>query len=140
MRHIYIRVAAAVALAAAIFCAGLNQPSVVKAGSPVQVTVRILRVIEIHCDEGVGVPCPNDPYVKVNIANQGLQNSGRYDNNADFTPYEWVFTRTVDSDLGTVPIDIELWDFDSFLSMEDNPIDISTGDSTLHLTLDLATG
>src|SRR5688572_3897465 len=92
---IYIRAAAVVALAAAIFFAGLNQPDVVKAGTPVQVTVRILRVIEIHCDEGVGVPCPNDPYVKVNIANQGLQDSARYDSNADFTPYDWVFSRTV---------------------------------------------
>lgn len=140
MKKMYIKLAALTGIAAIVlFGISLYQPTKVKAGTPVQVTVRILRVIEIDCDEGVGVPCPNDPFAKVNIANQGFESSPHEDNNADFSPY-WQFTRTVDSDLGTIPIDIELWDFDSFLSMEDNLIDISAGDSPLHLMLDLSTG
>lgn len=111
-----------------------------RAAAPVTVTVRILRVIEIDCaDDGTIVPCPSDYYAKVNIANQGQQSSPREDDKADISPY-WSFTRTVDSSLGTIPIDIEIWDFDSLFSGDDDQVDIAAGDNVLNLTLDLNTG
>ena len=109
------------------------------AGNPVQVFVTITRVVEKQCDEGFSEPCPNDFYARVGINNMGIDVSNRFgDNTADVSPNA-TFTRTVDSDLGTIPIFIELDDHDSTSS--DDVIDISpNGERALGLTLDLRTG
>jgi|GEM_PF-6576510 len=109
------------------------------AGNPVQVYVTILRVVEKQCDEGFSEPCPNDFYARVGINNLGIDVSNRFgDNMADVSPNA-TFTRTVDSDLGTIPIFIELDDHDSTSS--DDVIDIAPdGGRALGLTLDLHTG
>ena len=124
--------------AALMLLTSLYYLPIVHAGTPVTVTVTILRVIETDCDEGAGEKCPNDLYAKVNIANIGLEQSNRFgDNTADVTPYA-TFSRTVDSDLGTVPIFIQVLDHDDL--SDDDVVDIASGDGYLNLTLDLNTG
>jgi len=115
-------------------------PQTVKA-DPVQVTVTIMRVIEVSCDDGDFTICPDDYYGRVSIAGQAFQETSNteFEDQADVSPY-WRFTRTTDTDLGTIPIQIQIWDDDD--ASDDDLLDISSGDSdrTLDLTLDLATG
>ena len=101
------------------------------------VTFTLTRILETDCDEGLGEPCPNDFYAKVNIANQGLETGVRApDDTADVSP-NWTFTRMVDISAGAVPIDVQIWDHDD--ESGDDLIDISTGDRTLHLLFALST-
>lgn len=124
----------------ALFLFLIFSSSTVQAQVLIPVTVTIMRVIELHCDEGFGESCPNDFYAKVNIANLGYQESPIVYNNSDFSPF-WTFTRQVDVANGTVPINIQLWDQDDLSA--DDQIDISSGDGgdrTLNLVYDLTTG
>jgi hypothetical protein len=110
------------------------------AGDPVSVTVRILRVAEVSCDEGDFVPCPDDPYARVDIAGQGFQDSDHIDNPdpPDVRPY-WQFTRTVDSDLGNVPVTIQIWD-DEDSSADDLLDACNPGGTDINVNVDLASG
>jgi hypothetical protein len=102
--------------------------------------VTITRVVNIHCDEEFGESCPNDYYPKAEIGGQGLDDAkGRYccAHGNDFMP-NWVFTRTVDSDVGNlVAIHVELWDQDDLSA--DDAIDIANGGDYLDLTFNLST-
>ncbi|MBA3633749.1 MAG: DUF11 domain-containing protein [Acidobacteria bacterium] len=110
-------------------------PANVTAGIPVTVTVTVERVNQLYCDEDY---CWNDLYSKVNIADIGIEQSPRApDDEKDISP-NWQFTRVVDSDAGTIPILIQIWDHDS--TSGDDLIDIADGDSNLVLLLDLNTG
>jgi uncharacterized repeat protein (TIGR01451 family) len=109
------------------------------------VTVTIVRVQEIHCDEdGPFEVCPNDYYPKVYIDRQDPQGEEKccVEPGGDppaFLPHNWRFTRTAkDSSGDLVPIHLELWDDDD--GSDDNIIDIASGDPRpLDLTFNLAT-
>lgn len=107
--------------------------------APIPVTVTILRLVENTCDEGPTVPCPDDWYSRVNIDNQGFQESGHVDNPpvADLTPHT-VYTRIADTASGTVPVVIQIWDHDD--SSADDHLDASPFGDDINLTVDLATG
>jgi uncharacterized repeat protein (TIGR01451 family) len=109
------------------------------AAQPVQVTVTIMRVIEVSCDDGAFTICPDDYYTRVNIAGQGFEetDNGQFEDEGDVSPY-WRFTKTVDATLGSIPIEIEIWDDDN--ASDDDLLDISSNGSALDLTFDLATG
>ena len=112
-------------------------------GTMVPLTVRITRVVELDCDEGLTVPCPNDYFSKVNIDSQGLQESNccahPEGDPLEFSPNDWVWTRTVDSSRNPIAIQFQLWDFDEFLGFADNELDIANGGNFLDLTFDLNT-
>ncbi len=102
-----------------------------QAGTPVQVTVTITRVDEIHCDEDFPLEsCPNDYYPKFDIDAQGLYD-GESDHccveSADFSP-NWTHSATVDSSHNPVLVHIELFDDDD--GSEDDQIDISPDPET----------
>lgn len=107
--------------------------------TPVQVTVTIMRVIEVSCDDGAFTICPDDYYGRVNIADQGFQetDNGQFEDQGDISPF-WRFTRTVDSSLGSIPVTIQIWDDDD--ASADDLLDISSVDESVDLTVDLATG
>lgn len=125
--------AAIAAVAVAVLGAG---PAL---AAPVQVTVTILRVTEVTCDEGDFVPCPDDYFARVNIDNQGYQETDSVDNPdvPDIQPH-WRFTRTVDDSAGQVPIVIQIWDHDD--SSANDHLDVSPSGNNIDLTLDLASG
>jgi uncharacterized repeat protein (TIGR01451 family) len=108
-------------------------------GTPVPVTITITHVHEIHCDEGLLTPCPNDYYTKVDIDGQGFQRRDWCDNcDKDFRP-NWAFTRMVDSSRNPVKLLVELRDRDDSPETDDT-IDITAGDNKdLDLTFDLNT-
>ena len=110
-------------------------------GTSVPVTVRMTRVIELDCDEGAGESCPNDYFSKAEIDGQGLQESNCCAHPGgdppEFSPNDWVWTRTVDSARNPIAIHLELWDQDD--GSFDDPVDISNGGDYLDLTFDLNT-
>lgn len=110
----------------------------VRAGTPVEVTVTITHVHEVHCDESFPEICPNDYYPRFNIDLQGLKGEEFCcAHGTDFDP-NWAHTRTVDSSHNPVQIHLELWDQDDL--DDDNVIDIAPGDPrSLDLTFDLNT-
>ncbi len=122
---------------AALLCAAL-QPAPA-AAQPVQVTVTIMRVMEVSCDDGGFTICPDDFYGRVNIADQGFveTDNGQFEDEGDVRPY-WRFTRTVDASLGSVPVEIQIWDDDN--ASDDDLLDISSDGDAVNLTVDLATG
>jgi uncharacterized repeat protein (TIGR01451 family) len=124
-----------VALAAAAAMA-LASPA---AAQPVQVTVTIMRVMEVSCDDGAFTICPDDYYGRVNINGIGFQetDNGQFEDEPDVQPF-WRFTRTVDLSAGSIPIEIEIWDDDN--ASDDDQLDISPVGSALDLVLDLNTG
>jgi uncharacterized repeat protein (TIGR01451 family) len=109
------------------------------AAQQVQVTVTVMRVIEVSCDDGGFTICPDDYYANVNIANQGFEetDNGQFEDEPDVQPF-WRFTRTVDLSVGSIPIEIQIWDDDD--ASADDVLDISATGNTVDLTLDLATG
>ena len=115
--------------------------SAVLRAQPVNVTVTIMRVIEVSCDEGDFTICPDDYYANVNIANQGFQetDNSQFEDEADVSPIDWRFTRTVDLSAGSIPIAIQIKDDDN--ASDDDFLDISSGDGdrTLDLTFNLST-
>ncbi|HEX5729076.1 NEW3 domain-containing protein [Microbacterium sp.] len=132
---------ARVALAAVLaFVGSLLIAPAANAADPISVTVRILRVVEVACDEGDLVPCPDDPYASVSIAGQPRQESG-YVNNPDPPDIRpnWEFTRTVPAATTTVPISIQIWDDED--SSGDDLLDAcDPGDDNIDITLDLDSG
>jgi len=110
-----------------------------QAGTPVAVTFTITHVHELHCDEGLFTPCPNDYYTKVDIGGQGFQRLDWCDNcDEDFSP-NWAFTKMVDSSQNSVTLLVELWDRDNSPDTDD-AIDITAGpNKDLDLTFDLNT-
>ena len=57
----------------------------------------------------------------------------------DVSP-NWVFTQEVDSNAGSIPITIDIWDKDAFFAGADDHVDISQGAGrSLVMTLNLAT-
>jgi uncharacterized repeat protein (TIGR01451 family) len=105
------------------------------------VTFTFTRIVEVHCNEGTGEACPNDYYPKVDIGMQGLEDGkdalccahGR-----DVEVHNWVFTRTVETGDGLVPILVQLWDQDDLSA--DDLLDIAPdGGRSLNITLDLNT-
>ena len=110
-------------------------------GTSVPVTVRITRVIETACDEGFGESCPNDYFSKVNIDGQGLTESPCCAHPGgeppEFSPNDWVFSRSVPIDRNPVAIHVQLWDQDD--GSFDDPVDIANGGDYLDLTFDLNT-
>jgi uncharacterized repeat protein (TIGR01451 family) len=112
-----------------------------QAGTPVQVKVRITRVVELRCDEGAGEACPNDYYPKFEVDHQGL-----FDGEAnglccahptgdppEFTTSNWFHEKTVDSDRSPVDINIQLWDQDDVT--QDTAMDIAPGQDDDYLDL-----
>ena len=112
------------------------------AGYNFTVTVKITRIVELGCDEGPLVPCPDDPYARVFIDGQQLPDTGYYDNPSrpyDLHPTDWVFSRQVDSDAWTVPIAIQIWDDED--SSGDDLLDACSGaDRNIDIRYTLATG
>ncbi len=107
------------------------------AGVPVAVTVTITDIYEVDCDESPF--CGNDYYVKVFFNGDEAISPRAEDDLAEVHPY-WQLTRTVDSDLGTIPVRIQLWDDDNAPN-DDDLIDIDgPGDRNLDITVDLNTG
>ncbi len=132
----------AVALTAFLCLVGalLVAPTTANAADPITVSVRILRVAEVSCDEGDLVPCPDDPYARVSINGQGFDESDYIDNPdpPDVRPY-WNFSRTVAAGTTTVPVVIEIWDDDD--SSADDQLDAcDPGNDDISITLDVATG
>lgn len=133
--RIRIAIAAVLAVAAALLIAPAAE-----AADPITVSVRILRVAEVVCDEGDFVPCPDDPYASVAIGGQPRQESDYIDNPspADVRPY-WMFTRTVPAGTTSVPISIQIWDDED--SSGDDLLDAcDPGDDSIDIALDVATG
>lgn len=102
------------------------------------VTVTITRFKELQCPD---VDCPGDYYAKVSIDGHEQPPTGEIES-ADFSPDNWIFTQSVDAtSKNEIPIDIQIWDSDIGSDPNgDDLMDISNGDDTLHLTMDLATG
>lgn len=105
----------------------------------VRVTVHLYRVVEISCDEGATVPCPNDYYPKFKIGSEDL-----YDGKDDYccahgTDFRTNWVHSADVDTGQNPIDIhmELWDQDD--SSDDDPIDWGAPGDHVDLKFDLNT-
>ncbi|TKK77294.1 DUF11 domain-containing protein [Herbidospora galbida] len=105
----------------------------------VKVTVHLYRVVEISCDEGATVPCPNDYYPKFKIGNEEL-----YDGKDDYccahgTDFRtnWVHSADVDTSQNPVDIHMELWDQDD--STADDPIDWGAPGDHVDLKFDLNT-
>lgn len=111
------------------------------AAATASVTLKITRIVETHCDEGDGEACPNDYYPKVDVDGQGLDDGkDRFccAHGTDIKMNDWVFTRTVDTDKGTIPIVIELHDQDDL--SDDDHLDVSPdGGRSLTINLNLAT-
>lgn len=110
------------------------------APDPVDVTVTIIRFIQVEDPDPFFGGGDGDFYARVNINDLGFEST--FDEQVesdDFSPY-WTFTRTVDGSLGTIPIVIQVLD-DDFLNPDDiidlNPID---GVLDLDLTFDLTEG
>ena len=132
------RVSASLSMALAVFMSLIAMPAgahIAQAGSPVSVTVTITDIYEIDCDEAP--TCGNDYYAKI-FFNGTLHTTARAEDDlSEVHPY-WQETQTFDSDLGSVNIGLQLWDFDPF---DDDLIDIdSRPDRNLDFTVDLATG
>ena len=112
-----------------------------RAANPVDVTLSITRIVEIDCPEGAFEKCPGDYYPKADVGGQGLDNGkDRFccAHGTDIRISDWVFKRTVDSDVSNlVPIHVELWDQDDF--SPDNEVDIANGGNFLDLTYNLST-
>ena len=107
------------------------------AGAPVAVTVTITDIYEVDCDEDPF--CGNDYYVKVFFNGDQATSPQADDDLSEVHPY-WQLTRTFDSDLGSIPIRIQLWDDDDSPN-DDDLIDIDgPGDRSLDITVDLNTG
>jgi hypothetical protein len=122
-----------------ILCIGPASIAVAQTQQLVPVTVIIMRVVEVSCDEGLFVPCPDDYFAKVNIDGQGFQETGHYNQQSDVSPF-WQFTRQVDRNKLLTVIKIEIWDDED--SSRNDQLDISTNDrdETLDLAVDLNTG
>jgi uncharacterized repeat protein (TIGR01451 family) len=105
----------------------------------VPVTVTIMRVMEVSCDDGAFTLCPDDYYARVNIGGTGFLETDhdQFEDQGDVSPF-WQFTRSVDSSLGSIPVEIQIWDSDD--ASADDQLNIGSNGDTLHLTVDLATG
>jgi uncharacterized repeat protein (TIGR01451 family) len=128
----------------------LSTPAV--AADPVDVTVTILRVIEVQDpDPGFGQGF-GDYFTQVRIGGFGFERSPNANLPDAFVcngvrcPFAeplWTFTRQVDRSAGnSVPIQIQLWDDDDFPALPDDVIDINPADGVqeLSLNLDVSTG
>lgn len=138
------RLGAAVAmLLAALVATPFVRPAA--AGTPVNVTVTILRFIQIqNPDPGPLQGCCGDPYARVRIGPNPFQDGPHADSDddkADVSPY-WTFTQSVDSDLGSVPVTIQILDHDTGLASPDDIMDLNpiNGVVELNLSVNLATG
>jgi uncharacterized repeat protein (TIGR01451 family) len=108
---------------------------------PVEVKFSVSEILEQVCPEDLGEACPGDYYILVNIgSNIPGNNFVRHDfpdNVGTIRPANFSTSRAVDLNVGTITIDVQLWDRDDL--SDDDLIDISAGDSTLHLTYNLNT-
>lgn len=103
--------------------------------APVNVTVTILRFIEVqNPDPAPGQGCCGDYYAMVRIDGFSPQTSPEIDDRADISPY-WTFTKGVDTSLGTIPIEIEIWDADSVFAAPDDIMDLNPIDGVQKLTI-----
>jgi hypothetical protein len=122
-------------------------------GEPVLVTVSILRFVQLDNPDGGFGQHQGDFYSEVTIDGFDQETSGEISGNPDFgegqifaPPYtinpNWTFSKEVDSDLGRIPVQIEIWDADGFGSEPDDVIDLSPTDDDveLNLTVDLLDG
>jgi uncharacterized repeat protein (TIGR01451 family) len=101
----------------------------------VSVTVTILRFIELqNPDPAPGQGCCGDYYAKVRINGFSPQTGPEIDDSADISPY-WTFTMSVDDSLGTIPVQIEMWDSDTFLAAPDDIMDLNPIDGVQTLTV-----
>ncbi len=130
------------AIAAVILALAPIQPSGVRAVTPIDVTVTIMRFVQVQDPDPAPFQGDGDYYAKVRIGGFAFQDTASQNTeSADFSPF-WRFTRTVDQDLGSVPITIQIWDADVFPSAPDDIIDINPTDGVqeLSLSLNLNTG
>src|SRR5512144_189446 len=101
--------------------------------STVAVTVSIIHVVELFCDEDLPLEqCPNDYYPKFQIDGKDL-----FDGKDDFccahpegdplgfSTSDWKRTEQVDSSQNPVRIHVELWDQDDYSG--DDELDIGSG-------------
>jgi len=112
------------------------------AAASTNVTVVIERFVEVqNPDPQVGQGCCGDYYGRVQIAGLGFDKTGSIDDKADVSPY-WRFTKSVDDSLGTIPIQIQVWDEDSALAAPDDIMDLNPTDGvqTLTVLFNLQTG
>lgn len=104
----------------------------------VPVTVTIDHLVDLNQAEEV------DFYPSVSIDGQIFTydptqaSHDAFEDQDDISP-GWVFTKVVDSNKGSIPISIAIWDEDAFLAGGDDHVDIFQGvGRSLDLTLDLA--
>lgn len=98
----------------------------------VPVIVSIDRVVNLDQSEAT------DFFANVMIAGGDSILSDVIDDEDDISP-GWIFTKEVDSNIGSIPISIEIWDDDGFLTFANDHEDILKEDGrTLNLNLNLA--
>ena len=119
-----------------LFLPAALRTSPATAADPVDVTVTIMRFIEVqNPDPGPLQGCCGDYYGRIRIgANAFQDNRGDQVESADFSPF-WRFTRTVDRSLGSIPITIQIWDADSSFAAPDDIMDLNPIDGVQELTL-----
>lgn len=113
-------------------------PAVPGARAAPTVTVRLV-VEEVRALDSIDSTSPADFYPKVSMNNGAAETRPRIDDDDHIAP-DWTFTTPVDlATTKSIPITMELWDFDSFANGDDNLIDInsSVGPRALSLTVDL---
>jgi hypothetical protein len=126
-----------------LFTAPLQFLEAHAAPDPVNVTVTIMRFIELQDPDPAPFQGVGDYYAKVRIGSFGFQDSFALlvDDDPDISPY-WTFTRTVDDSLGTVPIVIQIWDDDIGAAAPDDIMDLNPTDGVMELVIvfDLVNG
>jgi uncharacterized repeat protein (TIGR01451 family) len=119
------------------------------AGTPVTITLTIQRFVEIDDpDTGIFEQSHGEYYAIADIGGTGSYQDTRnlgyseQHNAPDITPY-WRFTKTVDSSLGTVPINFQVKDDDTGVpGTTDDVMDINpvSGQREMHISFNLQTG
>ena len=100
---------------------------------PVPITVTIDRVVNLDQAEDT------DFFPSVTINGGDEFSAAPVEDSDDISPPNWVFTKEVDSNAGSIPITIDIWDEDDFFQGANDHEDIFLEDGrTLNLNLQLA--
>ena len=122
------------AIAAVMVLAPLRTPSG-RTATPIDVTVTILRVVQVQDPDPAPFQGDADFYAKVRIDGFGFQDTESSNVDSPDVSPNWRFTQTVDRDLGTIPITIQIWDDDTALAAPDDISDLNPIDGVQELSL-----